>query len=331
MNIKIQGVRQNPQSPVQFHDNNDDGDFDVANWYRNRYNMNGQEEKKTVWSNPNNQKLEKVRAIVPCSLLFTMHKIEQLMSFNAEFGLYLKGKIVESVLIISEEYYIPLQEVTSASIDFKEDGNLQWNGIIHKHPTGCTGFSGVDDGSINENHLFTLLYESKEIKKGEINLKIKDISGKIRMPLDIEIEFPSVNVSKKDVEEKITQRSVVSNQPIQIDHQNFHHGGNRNHPRIWRNGDFFPRGVGIGQPTPAPTIEHGTHRGNQGPSGISDSIVKQFETQEGRDCDPGNLDSWETAGIFTRLQGDADKIDESKGSGHDQTVPDQDNNDIQEL
>jgi hypothetical protein len=316
--------------PVQFHDN-DDGDFDVANWYRNRYNMNGQEEKKTVWSNPNNQKLEKVRAIVPCSLLFTMHKIEQLMSFNAEFGLYLKGEIIESVLIISEEYYIPLQEVTSASIDFKEDGNLQWNGIIHKHPTGCTGFSGVDDGSINENHLFTLLYESKEIKKGEINLKIKDISGKIRMPLDIEIEFPSVNVSKKDVEEKITQRSVVSNQPIQIDHQNFHHGGNRNHPRIWRNGDFFPRGVGIGQPTPAPTIEHGNHRGNQGLSGISDSIVKQFETQEGRDCDPRNLNSWETAGIFTKLRGETDKIDESKGSGHDQTVPDQDNNDIQEL
>lgn len=326
MNIKIQGVQQNQQFPAQFHDD----DFDVANWYRNRYNMNEQEEKKTVWSNPNNQKLEKVRAIVPCSLLFTMHKIEQLMSFNAEFGLYLKGKIVESVLIISEEYYIPLQEVTSTSIDFKEDGNLQWNGIIHKHPTGCTGFSGVDDGSINENHLFTLLYESKEIKKGEINLKIKDISGKIRMPLDIEIEFQSVNVSKKDVEEKIKQRSVVISQPIQIDQQNFHRG-NRNHPRIWRNGDFFPRGVGIGQPTPAPTIEHGIPQGNQGPSGISDSIVKQFETQEGRDCDPGNLNSWETAGIFTSLRGETDKIDESKVSGHDQTVSDHDNNDIQEL
>jgi len=285
-----------------------------------------QEEKKTVWSNPHSQKLEKVRAIVPCSLLFTMHKIEQLMSFNAEFGLYLKGKIKNSVLIISEEYYIPLQEVSGASIDFKEDGNLQWNGVIHKHPSGCTGFSGTDDGSINGNHLFTLLYESKEIKKGEINISLKDIAGKIRLPLDIELEFPSVNVSKKDVDDKIKQHSVVVvgyQQGVpSVPQWQQNYGKHRHQPRIWRNGDFFPRGAVVGGPTTpdanqAPTIEHGSPPGKGGLSEISDNAVKQLEAAKGRDFDPRTLESWETAGIFTKLQGETPDPDDPQNPSND--------------
>lgn len=261
---------------------------------------------KTVWSNPNNCKIESVKAIIPCSLLFTMNKIEQLMDHGSEFGLYLKGELKDGILVVSEEFFVPQQEVTGASVDFKEDGDLKWNGVIHKHPGGVMNFSGTDDGSINGNHLFTLLYESKEIKKGEINLDLKGVKGKIRLQLNIEIEFPTVSISKEMIDEKIKTKSVISyspSNPTFVGGVSVPPGRNS---QIWKSG-FFP---GCGQQHQitrfgpqqdaeqnSPVIEFG---GVGNKSQPSDQAIKRAEHRFGQGFNPQGMDSWDMAGIFAK-------------------------------
>jgi len=56
---------------------------------------------------------------------------------NNEFSLLLKGRWTEDGYTILKQYYIPLQEVSSTSVDYKEDLSLlssEWNTIYHSHP-----------------------------------------------------------------------------------------------------------------------------------------------------------------------------------------------------
>jgi len=186
--------------------------------------------KEIVWNNKNLEKIKDIEVEIPISLVYVMRQISEKMTTDSEFGLYLKGEFVDRKLIVSEEYYVPKQKVSRASIDFDdEDGGPEWNGVIHKHPTGCTGFSGTDDGSINSNHLFSLLFESNQIKSGEINLTVKEILGRIRLPLDLTFRHPEIDVPDNLIE-KIDDKPAYatyhhSNQQGQYGYQNY----NRNH------------------------------------------------------------------------------------------------------
>ena len=93
---------------------------------------------------------------------------------NNEFSLLLTGGWTESGFQIAKEYYIPQQEVTHASVDYKEDLSLlttEWNTIYHSHPFtyGIPSFSESDRTSINCNFVCSLLGTKEGIKVANLS------------------------------------------------------------------------------------------------------------------------------------------------------------------
>jgi len=80
-----------------------------------------------------------------------------------EFSLLCKFEIRDGKAVVSDEFYIPEQEVSSASVDFLEDVSIKrekegFNCIIHKHPSGCRAFSSSDNDTINSHFPLSILF-----------------------------------------------------------------------------------------------------------------------------------------------------------------------------
>lgn len=91
---------------------------------------------------------------------------------NQEFSIYLHADFDDDGdLIVSDTFYIPKQKVSTASVDYQEEPHSFYNGCLHRHPDGCTSFSGVDKTYINSNFEFSLLYVQGKISMGIVNIK----------------------------------------------------------------------------------------------------------------------------------------------------------------
>lgn len=153
-----------------------------------------------------------IKCLIPDKIVIFMRTIEKLMSSHGmekmEFGAFLKGTFSDGILKVDgNSHYIPKQKVSFVSVDFEEDPpNSDFNGVIHRHPTGCKSFSGVDDVHINRNFEFSLLFEGNNIVKGIINIKCDNI--RIQLPLDIEVQYPIFHVDNPDVIFQKIERDV---------------------------------------------------------------------------------------------------------------------------
>ena len=102
------------------------------------------------------------RVQLPISIVLLMQNILPCMPDSSlEYGVYLKGtwNPDTATVVVSDDYYIPEQEVTAATIRFVEEPpGPEWNVVIHRHPPGCRKFSGVDRSSINEEFLASILF-----------------------------------------------------------------------------------------------------------------------------------------------------------------------------
>ena len=84
-----------------------------------------------------------------------------------EFSILFKGRWTKMGFYVSEEYMVPIQEVSGASVDFKEDlgpyKNEGFNVVAHSHPfsIGYGQFSGSDEESINVHFECSLLYTDR--------------------------------------------------------------------------------------------------------------------------------------------------------------------------
>ncbi len=149
-------------------------------------------------------------------LLVAMRSIEQKAFRNLEFGIFLKGQFDQTTGLfnVSDEFYIPEQTVSAAAITFLEDPPDGFNGVIHRHPSGCKDFSGnphtrnpslsCDAGSINQNFYFSLLYVDFHITKGIININ-HDI--RIQIPLEVRYRYRTTNEYDKYIH-KIKQSGI---------------------------------------------------------------------------------------------------------------------------
>jgi hypothetical protein len=168
--------------------------------------------KDGIWKNKSAEIIKHINCYVPYSLVELMRAAEYYADTkNIEFGLYLKGKLENKTLHVTNEFMVPKQNVTSVHIDFLEDEGkkLEFNGVIHRHPNGVKGFSGTDDTYINQNYLFSLLYIEKEITKGIINFDIPNV-GRVQMELNIIYSIPYIE-QLKQFENKIFKEEHVAN------------------------------------------------------------------------------------------------------------------------
>ena len=152
---------------------------------------------------------------VPQKVLIMMRSVEQLMMKTTglgtqEFGVFLSGQMNDNGhFVLTEDFYIPSQKVTTASIDFTEEPpDKKYNGVVHRHPTGCKNFSGTDAHNINKNFDFSLLYEGNDIILGVWNL---DYGGhRIQVPLKIEVMYPVYDLTAENIISKIQREEMPS-------------------------------------------------------------------------------------------------------------------------
>ncbi len=170
-----------------------------------------------VWENTKRVPIvPPIECKIPQDIVIIMRSIELEMKNSSmgnrlEFGIFIKGVFTDDGKFkISKDFYIPQQKVTYASIDFQEDPPEGYNGVIHRHPNGCSTFSGVDQNSINKNFDFSLLYVDNDIKKGILNLQIQDI--RIQLELKIVVMYPVFEL-QNNILEKI--KEVIPPKPKQ--------------------------------------------------------------------------------------------------------------------
>lgn len=155
------------------------------------------DEAPPIWKNQEIGIVKSVTCIIPSRILDAMRTIESKMNKALEFSLLLKGEYDNNKLYVSDEFYIPKQTVSAAAVNYEEDVP-GWNGVIHRHPTGCKSFSGTDENFINSNFTFSLLFEGGNIIAGVINLALANDTHRVQLPMTINIEFPAVEISDED-------------------------------------------------------------------------------------------------------------------------------------
>lgn len=133
------------------------------------------------------RKLKKIVLVIP-------QRIEQILQGlneqykDVEFSICTKtlyDETTDTFYMDSGDVFIPKQRVSRAFIEYEED-NLEYNTVIHRHPDGCTSFSGTDDQYINSNFKFSILWVNKSFSKAIMNVLIEP-GVLAEVPIDIKI------------------------------------------------------------------------------------------------------------------------------------------------
>lgn len=130
--------------------------------------------------------LDAVRVIIPLKLLLVCNQIADRLS-GEEFSILVNLNEKDKVIRLSEEFHIPQQVVSNASIDYiPEDYNF--NTVIHRHPDGMNSFSSTDKNFINQNFKLSILYTHKDgFVHGVYNLKYDNYL--VQLPIEIIVDM----------------------------------------------------------------------------------------------------------------------------------------------
>ena len=165
-------------------------------------------ESTPVWSNKEVKVRKEFTVIVPTSIENTMLALNDEYN-DVEFTILTKTEWCEEInsFIMSEEYFLPKQQVSSAHIDYEED-NTAFNTVIHKHPNGCKGFSGTDEEYINANFDFSLLWVDKTFHIGHVRIKVDGYGDTFYFKIPLVIKKQSVKeFLPENCKEKIIRKS----------------------------------------------------------------------------------------------------------------------------
>ena len=92
---------------------------------------------------------------IPTKIDALLLHINDMMRTGDEYGIFLCHSLDLSTFEIKvdeNKFFIPAQSVTTASIRFMEHRpSKEFSMVIHRHPAGCTSFSGPDNTYINED------------------------------------------------------------------------------------------------------------------------------------------------------------------------------------
>lgn len=128
---------------------------------------------------------------VPLSfLLLTDHLIKYVKS--NEYALLYNVKRTPNTLnyvISTEDVLIPKQRVSSATVDFQDTEEVRrYNGVVHRHPTGCRKFSTTDETKLNSLFTASWIYiPPLEMPDACININVDD-AAKIQVPAKCVVE-----------------------------------------------------------------------------------------------------------------------------------------------
>ena len=138
--------------------------------------------------------------LVPRTINMVVNSIQKTIG-NNEFSILLKGGWSDDGFTIIEDYYIPEQEVSSTSVDYKEDLSTlskEWNSIYHSHPFCYTepSFSTADIESINSHFECSLLGTTEGIKIANISFFVGTCIVQVKADVVIYDDDIEIDTSK---------------------------------------------------------------------------------------------------------------------------------------
>jgi hypothetical protein len=131
--------------------------------------------------------LKKMQVVIPLKLLLVCNQIADKIEdeFSIVTNIFEKDDIE---LTLSEEFYIPKQEVNSSYINYHPD-EYKFNTVIHRHPDNCNSFSSTDQNYINQNFELSILYTKRDgFIAGQYNLKHEN-GYLIQLPVEIFVDY----------------------------------------------------------------------------------------------------------------------------------------------
>ena len=149
-------------------------------------------EKDLVWDSGLKVVCPPILIDVPQSLVDVMRSIDNAVVGSVEFSIYVKADTSDIECIrISEDFYIPKQLVSGASVDYNEPPMDGFNAVIHKHPRGVRSFSGTDDEYINQNFTVSILWCDGEFVDATVNY---DAGAGIKLQLEGYVYVDDISV-----------------------------------------------------------------------------------------------------------------------------------------
>jgi len=164
---------------------------------------------KDVWDS-GLKVVKEVKVRIPLKILLVCREIQKHVG-HKEFSILARGEWTTEGFEVSEEYIVPEQEVTSSSVDYKEDlGQYKaqgFNVVIHSHPWGGnTDFSHTDEETINTHFDCSILFNGSEFVKAVISIQI-NTNIKLQIPAKIEISYPTISIPAEQIQ-KIKEKKI---------------------------------------------------------------------------------------------------------------------------
>ena len=153
--------------------------------------------------------IDKIKVIVPLKILLVCNSIVAKLD-GEEFSIVtnIKSKTSDTITL-SDDYYIPKQKVTAASIDYLPD-QYSHSVVIHRQPDNLNNFSRTDNEFINQNFELSLLYTEKDyFVNGVYNLKYEEAI--IPIPVKPVIDYGLEEIDIANIEPMIYSTRVDSN------------------------------------------------------------------------------------------------------------------------
>lgn len=157
--------------------------------------------------------LERMEVIVPVKLLIVCNHIAGKVRGD-EFSIVTNIKEKDDTeLFLSEEFYIPKQEVSASYVKYLPD-TYEYNVVIHRHPDGFDDFSGTDNNYINQNFELSLLYTKRDgFVNGVYNLKLNDYL--IPIPVKVYIDYGIEDLDLSNIQKPEPVRLIETIKPAE--------------------------------------------------------------------------------------------------------------------
>lgn len=149
---------------------------------------------------------------VPATIAAVVKAIDE--QVTTEFSVFCKiNSVQNSRIYLSEEYFIPEQEVTSCSVEYKESAPAGFDVVIHKHPSTLKEFSATDEEYINSNFSLSILYCQEQFVLASLKTIYNGLLFQLKTN-NIEIVFPETDVDISKIKEKAPVLPIIAEQPI---------------------------------------------------------------------------------------------------------------------
>lgn len=120
---------------------------------------------------------------IPSDISDVLKSIQSDIIFKAnEFSIFVKGDIdwKNRHIDIKKDWFFPKQTISASGVDYHED-DVNFNGIIHKHPGYIARFSKTDDEYINQNFEFSMIWLVD--RWGDAIINIPSPAGRLQLPM----------------------------------------------------------------------------------------------------------------------------------------------------